>query len=227
MENLNVLARKQLAEREEWCALLSNQYGAWIAPAGLASFNAKNADPAVELRTPVRPAGNVHHGPYGAYLAACVLYSVVARRNPTGLPMRTIRAGDFPVDVVLDEPLALWLQAQAWGAVQEYHRENGIGLGFTLPLALPGTPVVDILAPPARGRTEAERLGKQLAARLSAVREVLKKCGPATEGTGDKPNRSIAFARQILTVLIGEFPDRPEAQEAQRLLEYLAAQSKI
>jgi hypothetical protein len=96
-------------------AALTKAYGhvaaelsAKLAPVGLAWEKAHQSDPELDL---YHPDGR-HANPLGAYLTACVFYSVILGLSPEGLPGKLFIKGKNRVS--LDKERALFLQKVAF-----------------------------------------------------------------------------------------------------------------
>ena len=82
----------------------ASELNAKLAPVGLAWEKAQRSDPELDL---FHPDGR-HANPAGAYLTACVFYTVLLEETPEGLPGRLYIKGKNRVD--LDKSQARFLQ---------------------------------------------------------------------------------------------------------------------
>jgi hypothetical protein len=87
------------------------ELGAKLVPAGLAWENAHQSDPELDLFLP----DGRHANPIGAYLTACVFYSVLLGSSPEGLPGRLFIKGKDRVNLAKDQ--ARFLQKIAFETV--------------------------------------------------------------------------------------------------------------
>lgn len=73
-----------------------------------------------------------HPAPLGTYLAACVFYAALTGRNPEGMAVRTVRAGDGEVYAPVELAVAntAFLQRKAWETASSFHPvvEQGAGV---------------------------------------------------------------------------------------------------
>jgi hypothetical protein len=99
------------AELAEAYSHIAAELGANLAPVGLAWDKAHRSDPDIDL---FHPDGR-HANPLGAYLTACVFYSVILGESPEGLPGRLFIKGKNRVD--LDKDQARFLQKIAFEIV--------------------------------------------------------------------------------------------------------------
>jgi hypothetical protein len=83
---------------------VAHELDAKLAPVGLAWEKAHQSDPELDL---YHPDGR-HANPTGAYLTACVFYSVLLGKSPEGLPGKLFIKAKNRVD--LNEKRALFLQ---------------------------------------------------------------------------------------------------------------------
>ena len=90
---------------------MATELGAKLAPVGLAWENAQRSAPDLDL---FHPDGR-HANPIGAYLTACVFYSVLLGESPEGLPGKLFIKGKYRVD--LDRDQARFLQKIAFDIV--------------------------------------------------------------------------------------------------------------
>ncbi len=94
-----------------------------VAPVGMAWKKVIDENPGFELYDPDR----VHANPNGAYLTACVFYSLLYKRSPVGLPRYVYVTRDTVVDLTPED--ALMLQTAAYETVTEYY-QSGIPYVF-------------------------------------------------------------------------------------------------
>jgi hypothetical protein len=87
---------------------MATEFGAKLAPVGLAWQKTHRSDPERDL---FHPDGR-HANPIGAYLTACVFYAVLLGESPEGLPGRLFIKGKNRVD--LDKDQARFLQKIAF-----------------------------------------------------------------------------------------------------------------
>lgn len=92
-----------------------------VAPVGYAWKMAYDEDP----KRPLYARDNSHPAHMGAYLSACVFYSMIYNKPPTGLPARITLSKSGRNRVVLGVPPAeaKKLQPIAWRAVQQAGKE--------------------------------------------------------------------------------------------------------
>ena len=95
---------------------IAGQFGAAVAPVGMAWKHALAADPHLVLHQ----SDKSHPNPTGSYLAACVFYAVLFDRSPVGLPGELKKGPRLLVRVAPDQAAAL--QNIAWQTVQEMTR---------------------------------------------------------------------------------------------------------
>ena len=79
------------------------ELGAKLAPAGLAWESAHQSDPELDLFVP----DGRHANPIGAYLTACVFYSVLLGSSPEGLPGKLSIKGKDRVSLAKDQAQSL------------------------------------------------------------------------------------------------------------------------
>ena len=79
------------------------ELGAKLAPAGLAWESAHQSDPELDLFLP----DGRHANPIGAYLTACVFYSVLLGSSPEGLPGKLSIKGKDRVSLAKDQAQSL------------------------------------------------------------------------------------------------------------------------
>ena len=96
------------AELAEAYGRMAAELEAKLAPVGLAWEKAHRSDPGLDL---FHPDGR-HANPSGAYLTACVFYTVLLGESPAGLPGRLCIKGKNRVD--LDKDQASFLQKVAF-----------------------------------------------------------------------------------------------------------------
>jgi len=94
---------------------ISRDLKAMLCPVGLAWQRALRLNPDL----PLHHADGRHASPAGSYLAACVLYAVMLRASPVGLPRSFEIQGKSRPDLPQDE--AVFLQQVAWDTI----RQNG------------------------------------------------------------------------------------------------------
>jgi hypothetical protein len=96
------------AELAEAYSHMASELGARLAPVGLAREKAQRSDSKLDL---FHPDGR-HANSAGAFLTACVFYSVLLGESPEGLPAKLFIKGKTRVD--LDSDLARFLQKIAF-----------------------------------------------------------------------------------------------------------------
>jgi len=117
---------------------LTGELKAAIAPVGCAWKAAYDANP----RRPLYAKDGSHSARMGTYLTACVFFSAIYNKPPTGLPAKIIVARSGRHRTVLGIPPAdaKKLQAIAWQAVQKAKRElTGEGKTNPAPATRPAT----------------------------------------------------------------------------------------
>ena len=87
---------------------MATEVGARLAPVGLAWEKAQQSDPDLDLFHPDAR----HANPAGAYLTACVFYTVLLGESPEGLPAKLFIKGKNRVD--LEDDRASFLQKIAF-----------------------------------------------------------------------------------------------------------------
>lgn len=97
---------------------ISRDLGAMLCPVGLAWQRALRLNPALQLHH----ADGRHASPAGSYLAACVLYAVILRASPVGLPRSFDIQGKSRPD--LSQDVAAFLQQAAWDTIIDNRRER-------------------------------------------------------------------------------------------------------
>jgi hypothetical protein len=100
---------------------LARELGATVAPVGMAWKKAIAADPGRVLHQ----ADKNHPNATGSYLAACVFYGTLLRRNPVGPPGKLTKEGKMLVEISPDESRRL--QEIAWQTVQETQHRHTTG----------------------------------------------------------------------------------------------------
>ena len=91
---------------------MANELDAYLAPVGLAWANAQK----ISSEKALHHQDGRHASPVGAYLTACVFYSVVSNKSPVGLPASFFIEGKMRPDQ--DEAQSLLLQKVAWETVR-------------------------------------------------------------------------------------------------------------
>ena len=91
---------------------MAHELNAILAPVGIAWENAKNLNPGLVLHH----KDGRHANPAGAYLTACLFYSVLSGASPEGLPESFFIEGKNRPDQVRDQ--GLLLQKVAWETVR-------------------------------------------------------------------------------------------------------------
>jgi hypothetical protein len=89
---------------------IAQELDAILAPVGIAWQNAKNFNPGIDLHH----KDGRHASPVGAYLTACVFYSVLSGKSPAELPESFFIEGKNRPDQGPDQ--SLLLQKMAWEA---------------------------------------------------------------------------------------------------------------
>jgi len=100
---------------------VARELKALVAPVGYAWKMAYDADP----KLPLYARDNSHPARMGTYLAACVFYSTIYNKPPTGLPSKVTlsQKGNHKIVLGIPSAAAKKLHPIAWKAVQQAKKE--------------------------------------------------------------------------------------------------------
>ncbi len=122
----------------------AKDFGANVAPVGIAWKMVREQDPSLELFY----GDGSHPSPAGSYLAACTFYAAFFHRSPAGLPGRVIgvpvnletgksETGKSVALVDLPQQQARELQDAAWNAWQDLEKSGGYPDLSSVPVPTP------------------------------------------------------------------------------------------
>ena len=119
-------------------ATSTDERPSWLAPAGLAFGEVKEADGQEAFEALYSPDGS-HPSALGTYLVACVVYTTVTGRSAVGLPMDEdwSHLQEAANHTVLDEPFSEWSYPWVWDELPE---DGVVGGGWMRPLVALASP---------------------------------------------------------------------------------------